>query len=279
MGWWGKSLRAATGAVLIVGTVAIAAPAAQAGPGGGGYVSIGDSLAFGYQPNLVAAHDFNPADYASYAEIYAHDEHLSLANFGCPGETTTTLIGGGCPWILGGLPTHVPFGGQPQLTSALAYLGAHPDTKLITIDIGSNDLLSVVDGCLTAPSILACVQAGLPGALSTLIGNYAVVLGSLHAVAPSAKIVIFNIYNPLALQVPGSDAISTLVNGQLLTLAHYFGASVADAFRAINGKLGSPREAHYICTRTWECTPYQNIHPTTLGYQELAIALERAVER
>jgi len=282
MGLVRKSLLAVASATALLSTVIASAPAAQAVtkvPTSDAYVSIGDSLAFGYQPNLVAAGDFNPADYASYAEIYAHEEHLNLANFGCPGETSTTMIYGGCPWTTGGLPTHMPFGGESQLGAAFTFLSAHPETKLVSIDIGSNDLLGVVDSCLTATNVLGCIQSGLPGAMNTLFNNYSLTLGLTHLVAPQAKIVIFNIYNPLALQLPGSDAILAQVDSQLLLLAHYFGATVADAFSAINGKPGTTREAHYVCTRTWECTPYKNIHPTTLGYKEMAIALERAVRR
>jgi lysophospholipase L1-like esterase len=259
-------------------TIAGTAPAQAATVESGTYVSLGDSLAFGYQPNLVAAGDFNPADYVSYAEDYAAMRpHLQLANFGCPGETTATLINssgtlqGACPWIQAGLPTHTPYGGYSQLQAALAYIGAHPGTSLISVDIGSNDLLAILGQCGVDAG---CIASKLPAVL----GNYAYILGALKAAAPHAQLVVFNLYNPLALTVPGSDQLLTqYVNPAISQLAAAFGASVADAFTAMNHSEGSPAETAFVCSRTWECswTP-GNIHPTDLGYRQMAIALLQA---
>ncbi|HTY72300.1 MAG TPA: SGNH/GDSL hydrolase family protein [Actinomycetes bacterium] len=260
----------------VLGLAFVAAGPAQAsGPHGGTYVSVGDSLAFGYQPNLVAAQDFDPTHYVSYAEDYAWlHPWLKLANFGCPGETSTSLINGGCPWQAQQLPTHVPYTGS-QLTAAVAYIKAHPNTSLISVDIGSNDLLQLVEPC---NGDLTCVEAGLPSVLATLAHNYAYVLTALHAAAPNAQLVVFNLYNPLAVAVPGSDALLTsYVNPLISQIAAAFGANVADAFTAINFKAGSALEPLLLCVRTWECSSYKNIHPTTLGYFSLNTALARAV--
>ena len=238
-------------------TVAGVVPAQAAAVQSGTYVSLGDSLAFGYQPNLVAAGDLNPADYVSYAEDYAAMRpHLTLANFGCPGETTATLINGGCPWPAFAL--HMRYNGGSQLQAALAYLAAHPDTSLISVDIGSNDLIAILGQCGVNPTCIA-------GKLPTVLGNYAYILGALKAAAPQAQLVVFNLYNPLALSVPGSDALLTqVVNPAISQLAAAFGASVADAFTVMNHSAGSPAETAFVCTRTWECwwTPATSTPPT-----------------
>jgi lysophospholipase L1-like esterase len=263
------------GAVVAAVTVGLAlTAAASARPTPQTYVSLGDSIAFGYQPNLVAAQDFDPSHYRGYTEDYGLlHPFVQVANFGCPGETSSTLIDGGCPWLAKSLPLHVSYGGKSQLDAALAYLGSHPTTSLISVDVGSNDLLALVSTC---SEDLGCIATNLPGTLSSLIGNYTTILSKLHAAAPKAKLVVFDLYNPLAVALPGSDQLLEAVNSALAQLAAGFGASVADAFGAINQKPDSLLERALVCVRTWECSSYRDIHPTSLGYWQLAFALQRA---
>lgn len=255
-----------------VSGAAVAAPVQQ-----GYYVSLGDSLAFGYQPDLVAAGDLNAADYRSYAEDFAAMRpHLALVNYGCPGETTATFVNGGCRWP-GTL--HDSYDGAPsQLAAAENFLAAHPGSvSLITVDIGSNDLNNLVNSCRTAADPTACIVAKLPATLGALATNYGSALAHLTALAPTARLVLFNIYNPLALSLPASDALIGAVNTVISQLAATFHASVADAYTAINHEAGSPAEPAFVCSRTWECTTYKNIHPTDLGYRALTIALLHAL--
>ena len=273
--WRARLVVLAVAALAATTMVAAPAQASLRAPDASYYVSLGDSLAFGYQPNLVAKGDYNPADYRSYAEDYASlTRSLQLVNYGCPGETTTTLIHGGCPWLPA--PLHSSYGTSPsQLAAAQAFLGAHgAQTKLVTIDIGSNDLLALVDGCHAQ---LACVAGGITATLTTIETNDAVILGTVRALAPSARIVMFNLYNPLALTVPGSDTLLAGVNQALAAFAASEHVQLADAFGAINGVAGSPQETARLCLLTWECTSYANIHPTTLGYWSLAFALVKAL--
>jgi lysophospholipase L1-like esterase len=271
------ALLAAVVSVALGLVVALAAPAAARPEQRGYYLSLGDSLAFGYQPDLVAAGDLNAADYVGYAEDFAAMRpHLSLVNYGCPGETTRSMLVGGCPWP-GSL--HDPYGGAgPQAAAAYAFLGAHPGAvSLISVDIGSNDLLAVVAACSAQPDPTQCAAESLPTALQTLATNYGILLANLRALAPGAQLVLFNFYNPLALTLPGSDQLVAAANTVVDQLAAAFHASVADAFGAINHVAGSPSEKAFVCTRTWECTSYANIHPTDLGYRQLAVALLHAV--
>jgi lysophospholipase L1-like esterase len=255
--------------------LAAASSASAAPPSQSYYLSLGDSLAFGYQPDLVAAGDFNAADYPGYAEDYAAMRpRLSLVNYGCPGETTTSLLQGGCPWP-GTLHDAHP---GTQFAAAQAFLEAHPGAvSLISIDIGSNDLLALVASCRTAIDPTQCIVAGLPATLTALANNYGFLLAHLAHLAPNARIVLFNYYNPLALSLAGSDQLIAAANSVVDRLAATSDASVADAFGAINHVAGSPSERAFICARTWECTSYANIHPTDLGYRALAIALLHAL--
>jgi lysophospholipase L1-like esterase len=274
---------------LLLGISGAAAPAASAAPAGasappprsaassGYYLSLGDSLAFGYQPDLVAAGDLNAADYRGYAEDFAAMRpNLQLVNFGCPGETTGSLLHGGCPWP-GTL--HDSYGAAPsQFAAAVGFLQAHgAQTALISVDIGSNDLLALVNSCKNAADPTQCITAGAPATFAAMGANYGQLVGTLRALAPNAQIVLFNFYNPLALALPGSDQLAAAASSVVEQIAARFGASVADAFGAINHAAGSPAEQAFICARTWECTPFVNIHPTDLGYQALAVALLHAL--
>jgi lysophospholipase L1-like esterase len=263
-------------AAATLGTAAPAAAQLDASPHY--YLSLGDSLAFGYQPDLVAAGDLNAADYRGYAEDFAAMRpHLTLVNYGCPGETSGSMLTGGCPWP-GTL--HDSYGGAPsQAAAAVAFLRAHPgQVDLISIDLGSNDLLALVDKCKSAPDPRACITAGVPATLATLASNYGTLLAQLRALAPNARIVLFNYYNPLALTLPGSDELAAIASTVVVQLAAHFNATVADAFRAINHEAGSPAETAFVCSRTWECTSFANIHPTDLGYRALAVALLHALD-
>lgn len=260
--------------------LSLAVPAtASARPAPRYYLSLGDSLAFGYQPDTVARGDLNAAHYRSYAEDYTlFHPGLKLVNYGCPGETTTTLLSGGCPWLLQPTATlHDSFGSAgSQLAAAQQFLTAHRgQVSLISVDIGSNDLLALVNSCKTSPDLMTCIGAGLPATLTTMGTNYGKLVGTLRALAPNATIVLFNFYNPLVVTIPGSDQLATLASGVVDKLAATFHASVADAFRAINAD-GSRWEQASVCLLTWMCTSYQNIHPNALGYWALTLALQTA---
>ncbi len=99
-----------------------------------------------------------------YTKLAATDHRLRLAQLGCSGETTATLVNGGiCTYrgdhnLSGGVGTGHPAGSQ--LDAAVAFLYQHKDVSLITIDIGANDL----NPCVVLPpsQIQACVTQVLP---------------------------------------------------------------------------------------------------------------------
>src|SRR5262249_59499087 len=57
------------------------------------YLGLGDSLAFGFQPNFDFSHGYV---YQWYADLQQQGSR-SRTDYGCNGETTTTFILGGCP--------------------------------------------------------------------------------------------------------------------------------------------------------------------------------------
>src|SRR5256885_10345280 len=64
---------------------------------------------------------------------------IETVNLGCPDETTSSFMAGGCPYTAAGLRLHRAYGGAP-LDAAISLLKAPPgEGSPITIDPGAND--------------------------------------------------------------------------------------------------------------------------------------------
>ena len=97
------------------------------------YLSLGDSLAQGVQPDAAAAEPARPpaaTPISSTRRSAARRPGLRLVKLGCSGETSWTMIRGGiCRYPAGS-----------QLAAARQFLRAHRGhVALVTIDIGAND--------------------------------------------------------------------------------------------------------------------------------------------
>jgi lysophospholipase L1-like esterase len=241
------------------------------------YLALGDSLAFGYSEakfNSLYPNE-NPAafdtgyvdDFGRILRLFEHN--LQIVNDGCPGETTESFIKGPCAYQLE-FPLHHAYSGGPsssQLSDALAYLEAHPGTvNPITIDIGANDALGLIEG--TCKLEAACIQAGAPVLFAHIAGNLALILGDLRAAAPHAQIIVLGLYNPFGSTIAGADQLTAALNETLASVAGAVGARFADPLPIFNP--GGALEAPTICLLTNMCTPLVDIHPTELGYAVLA---------
>jgi lysophospholipase L1-like esterase len=275
----GCRLALATVLSVLLGVLALASPAGAWGHGPGGpapsYLALGDSLAFGYsQAKFDSLYpDENPAAYdTGYVDDFGKvlkltEPNLQIVNDGCPGETTESFIKGPCEYQLS-FPLHHPYSGGPtssQLSDALAYLGAHPGTvNPITIDIGANDALGLIEGCKEEP---ACVAAGAPATFAHVAGNLALILGDLRAADQQAQIIVLGLYNPFGETLAGGDRLVTQLNEVMAAVAAGVHARFADPLPTFNppGALERPT----ICLLTNMCTPLVDIHPTNLGYAVL----------
>jgi lysophospholipase L1-like esterase len=240
------------------------------------YLALGDSLAFGYSQakfNSLLPTE-NPEEFdTGYVDDFGKvlrlfDPRLQIVNDGCPGETTDSFIKGPCAYQLV-FPLHHPYSGGPnssQLSDALAYLGAHPGrVNPITIDIGANDALGLIEGtCKLEP---ACIAAGAPAVFAHIGANLTLILGDLRAAAPHAQIIVLGLYNPFGETITGGDALTAKLNEVIAGVAASVGARFADPLPVFNppGALEAPT----ICLLTNMCTPLVDIHPTDLGYAVL----------
>ena len=96
--------------------------------------------------------------------------NMQLVNLAVSGETTTSMLDAG------------------QYTSALAFLRAHQnEVRLITIDIGGNDVVGCYDS-----SNPECI----PEAEATMKQNIATILAGLHDAAPGSPIFGMTYFDP-----------------------------------------------------------------------------------
>jgi len=188
------------------------------------YLALGDSLGAGWQPNAVTGQGYiSGRGYADDIAAQLKAQGTKYVNLACPGETTGSMIHGGCPY---------PHSYADQLDAAADFLAAHRgDRVLVTLDIGANN----VDGCVSGASL--DVQCALNGIKQTA-EDLPVIMGRLRAAAGhKTEFIGGTYYNPyLAAWLTGSagqatakqsSTISTLFNTVFRTEYPLFGARVA----------------------------------------------------
>jgi lysophospholipase L1-like esterase len=155
------------------------------------YLALGDSVAFGVGASARTVTAYVPLFYDLLREALPCRRSdrpgcrkLALENLAVGGATTASLISG-------------------QLPAAVAELQArnhdrqpNNDVEVVTIDIGGNDVFSVVPSCTAGPTpaCIALVQASL----QTVETNLTQILAELRAAAgPNTVIIAMTYYNPL----------------------------------------------------------------------------------
>jgi lysophospholipase L1-like esterase len=251
------------------------------------YLSLGDSLAIGVQPDSNGVLHATDAGYADvlYGRLHATDPSLVLTKLGCSGESTKTfLIGGICRY--GTL--------HSQLVAALAFLADHRDhVRLITINLGGND----IGPCAGVTGIdLKCVDK----AMKTIHDNLTVAMAALRVLAPSVPMIGMNFYDPVIafpLFLPDGQAIAdasiplnSALNRMMEGVYAAYGAPTADvegAFQTFDttpvtvpGLGVVPLNLARICQWLFMCVPPPvgpNDHPNNDGYIVIADAFQALV--
>ena len=228
------------------------------------YLALGDSLAFGFQPNKDFSHGYVVDFFEQDLQKDGVEDFLDL---GCPGETSSTFIIGGCPFA----PSS-----PPQLASALAYLHANAGmVSPVTLDIGANDVLPDID-----PTTCTINQVKFATDLATLDANLTqVILPQLRAALTvngqlTGDLVMMNYYDPYQNICPNTTLFAEEENQDLANDVRGFG-SIVDVFDAFGGaKTPNP----HICKYTWMCVAPPlgpNIHPTDKGYELIADTFDK----
>ena len=237
--------------------------AALIGPGAN-YLALGDSLAYGYQPNLDYSHGY--AD-DFYTNLKSHGT-TSYANMACPGETTTSMINGGCSFSV--LRTY-PYTGS-QLNAAVSYLQSHAgQVSPITLDIGANDMLHDINTSTctissTWDSDLATMDTNLTQVILPKLTAALTVSGQRRG-----DLLLMNYYDPYQNICPALVSYTQEINQHLATDASGY-ATVIDVFTPFGGAT-TPNPN--ICSYTWMCSTFKDIHATSTGYSVIANAFEQ----
>ena len=262
------------------------APVSGQGHDAAGYLALGDSVAFGYRPTAVtqAMVYLNAANFTGYPEDLAKMLRLRLVNASCPGETTASMINAAAPSngcensVQGGFgyrgfaPLHVGYAGS-QLGYAVRYLRHHQQTKLVTIDIGANDVF--VCQQTTADY---CAGADFDRVLAKIRGNLSTILSALrHQAHYQRTLVVLTYY---ALNYSDSAAVTQTreLNAALTAAAARYDARIADGFAAFRAaSSGSAGDTCAAGLRIKLPTGGCDLHPTALGQRVLAAAIRQAL--
>lgn len=185
---------ALVGGVAVTG-VAGPAPADAASARPQAYLALGDSLAFGYSPLVSPADEDN---FTAYPDTVAAALKLRLTNAGCPGETSSHFvdlagIDNNCGVWRANFPLHAGYAGT-QLEFADQFLADHPETLVVSLNIGANDVKALVNRC-GGETEVACIQAGLPAVLASLSANLDTIYGRIRDGGYRHKLVALTTYS------------------------------------------------------------------------------------
>jgi lysophospholipase L1-like esterase len=277
-------------ALAAAGIASCSSPA----PGPAYYVSLGDSYAVGYQPAPT------PEPTSGYTAVVATGTHSRLANFGCGGATTSSILttdGCGPPYGPTARSGAVGYRGQSQAAAAEAFVRAHRgDVRLITVSIGGNDITD----CVARPDPVTCVTT----AVATIQRNVSTLAQGLRSAAGPAVPIIGLTYPDVVLGTwvypPGAPdhglaslsvvAFKSLINPALSAAYAEASATFVDVTAATGAYTPLARTttlAPYgtvpvavaqVCTLTWYCAR-GNIHATTAGYRSIGEQILRAYHR
>lgn len=291
-----RPARAAVGLVVAVLALAVSACTsanAAHGPGaaaqaGHYYVSIGDSYAAGFQPTGPhgKGHDTTNGYAYQVAQLAkARGYHLTVVNFGCDGATTASVLDEkGCKHRAPGGPTYPD---ETQAGAAEQFLSGHRgQVDLVTVSIGGND----VTACAKSTDAIGCVGSAV-SAITTRLGE---LLPALRAAAGPGVTIVGLTYPDVilggylsssasqkSLAALSTTAFKALINPALQAQYQAVGATFVDVTAATGAYVpftqttdlppyGTvPAAVAEVCRLTYYCQ-YQDIHPRTAGYREIA---------
>jgi lysophospholipase L1-like esterase len=251
------------------------------------YLALGDSVAFGYvPPEAVPTPNYlDPSSFVGYPEDVAQALHIPVSNASCPGETTASFFvpgaqSNGCENSPGSsvgyrteFPLHVQYPGT-QLQYALGYLATHRHTRLVTIDIGANDVFLCQETTADHCASTAEVQAVLKKIQVNLAIIYALIRDVARYHGPLVALTYYSLSYSDPVQVAGTEEL----NAAIASVTEKFGGKVADGFAAFEGPSlaagGSPCTAGLLIKLPdGTC----NIHPSPAGHLLLAKAIEDVI--
>jgi lysophospholipase L1-like esterase len=275
---WHKQVFGSTLAALAtVASLLLIGGASQADPGHP-YLALGDSVSFGYITQAGFEYR-NPDNFIGFPDYVGLALGMTPTNASCPGETTesfTSATGAdnGCRPFKANFPLHTNYSGT-QVNFATAFLNAHPNTKLVTIQLGANDAFLLENQCKNDPT---CIAAGLAAALGSISTNMDEIFRALSAAHFNGRLIVVNYYS-LDYGDAAGTGLTQLLNHAITSHASADGAIVADAFSTFQQAAASAA-GHTCAAGLLNASPQNqltcDVHPSQSGQQLLAQAVENA---
>ena len=238
-------------------------------PEGGAYIALGDSLSTGVGASDPATTAFVPLVHESLGPGF------ELLNLGHSGDTSQKFLDHG----------HLDQAVN-EITRRHSDRDPNNDVKLVTLEIGSNDLLAlnislVVSG--TCPDLQAALQKRecrepLSQALQRFEPNLRTILARLREADPQVPIVLVTLYNPVSGRLSILSQLAEMVlegqsntpfpegiNDIIRTEGQEEGVILVDLYPLFEGKAS-------------ELISQDSIHPNDEGYRVMAEAVIHAIE-
>ena len=252
------------------------------------YLALGDSITFGYVARPAPPADgsdpfLHADDFTGYPSYVGAARGMQIVNAACPGESTASMItlgapDAGCAGYRAAYPLHVPYPGITQLQFAQAFLQANPDTQLVTVAIGINDVLLSITRC-GGPRRTSCVARDLRATLASVRQNLLTIVAALRATGSHARILLLNYY---ALEYANADSVGPVraLDATIAEVAAEEHLRVADSFgafkRATAATHGDACTAGLFGPGPSTLGPC-DLHPDVAGHRVLAAAVEEAL--
>lgn len=238
---------------------------------------LGDSVAFSYIASPGYEYFYiNPENFVGFPDDLGDMLHVDVVNASCPGESTgsflsATALDNGCRLYRQYFPLHVDYS-STQLEFTTYYLKRHHDVRLVTITLGGNDELLLLQACAYDPT---CIQQGAAAMVATVAANMSTVLADVRATGYRGPIIVTN-YESLDYSVVGGTALTAALNQGIAFPAATYGAVVADVFTAFQKAVAAnPFSGGSVCKagllnpdvkEQFLC----DIHPTQTGHRLIA---------
>jgi lysophospholipase L1-like esterase len=235
------------------------------------YLALGDSIAYGFQPNKPKAASPSAFD-SGYVDLFAArlrklSPTIQVVNYGCPGESTRTFAAGGCEGRGDVKALHDSFKGA-QLDAALAFLRAHSgEVGPVTLTLFGNDWFPVAfERC---KGNLTCIRKRAPGEIASFESRLTSILNRLRAAAPTTEIIVTGAWNIDPDSLEQLRSVYRSLDSAIARAAARSRSRFADTLPVFN-PTGSPRARRArLCALSFVCSK-GDPHPTDAGYRAIA---------
>ena len=277
--------------------LALGLPAAAQAADRDYYVSLGDSYAAGYQATGPGTGKTTRNGYAYQlvGEARERGHRLKLVNFGCGGETTTSILRrkSACGGPAVGGPR---YRGRTQVAAAERFLRRHRgEVGLITVSIGGNDVTS----CAGQPDPIPCVTA----AVESIEKNVGTLTKRLRKAAGKKARIVGLTYPDVILGnwVTGQPADQDLARLSVVAFQALINPALEKVYKGAGGRFVDvtaatgaytpleqtttlapygtvPVAVAEVCRLTYYCE-FRDIHARTSGYRVIADLIAKTLPK